>query len=421
MTFQIESERNQKNVGTIHLNSNMWRRTCGRKIMFHLIAEEFVQARRVAFERLKGILSIESSPESSPDYDTILDAAKNSTGKRPETSKQEPPWKDKKASLVPAAGVQEDEDSPIQRVSNEEFGRKAKALKWNAKYGDSAMTTCAERLLKVFDPDRTIDDVRKDLPKGEATVYDILIHVMITYGSFTTAVEEVLKDIKQKQDAHSEDSSKARGSRPTGHAASSSSHERVKLEPRDNEDEAEKSARELAKERAQKVLAKCRLHAAEDSIRDSNRPWKRSRSRIRKATLRSAAETVSLQSASSTVELKPAERKRTRREIEEKPKVSKRPRSRGDIIGYIDPKFVKQRRWKIEFDVRRHISGAEIDLLFREEESQHRIGDHRTFIGPGADGSSDDRISVDLKYGNTTDRVTVSPLFNDYVKTTFVQ
>ena len=77
MTFKIESERNLKNVGTTHLNSNMWRRTCGRRIMFHWIAEEFVQARRIAFERLKGILSIESSPESSPDYDAILDATKN--------------------------------------------------------------------------------------------------------------------------------------------------------------------------------------------------------------------------------------------------------------------------------------------------------------------------------------------------------
>ena len=67
------------------------------------------------------------------------------------------------------------------------------------------------------------------------------------------------------------------------------------------------------------------------------------------------------------------------------------------------------------------IGGAEIDLLFQEEESQQRTGNHRIFIGPGADGSSDDRIAVDLKYGNTTDEVDVKPQYLAYVKTTFVQ
>ena len=62
MTFQAEPECDLKNVGTTHLNSNMWRRTCGRKTMFHWIAGEFVLARKIAFERLKDILSVESSP-----------------------------------------------------------------------------------------------------------------------------------------------------------------------------------------------------------------------------------------------------------------------------------------------------------------------------------------------------------------------
>ena len=153
------------------------------------------------------------------------------------------------------------------------------------------------------------------------------------------------------------------------------------------------------------------MHAAEDSARDKSR--KRSRSRDRKTvSLQPASKTVSLRSASKTVELRPAE---------DKPKIKKRARSRGDIIDYIDSKYVRQRRWKIEFNVRRHISGAEINLLFQEEESQQRVGDHRVFIGPGADGSCDDRIAVDLKYNNASDKVTVSPQFYDYVKTTFVQ
>ena len=126
MTYQVDSDNNLMNVGTTHLNSDMWRRICGRKVMFHWIAEELVQARRIALDRLRGIMSVGSSP-GEPDYDAIFDAAKGSKGESSETSRQGPPWKAKKASLVPAAEVQDDKEPPIQRLSNEEFGKEARA------------------------------------------------------------------------------------------------------------------------------------------------------------------------------------------------------------------------------------------------------------------------------------------------------
>ena len=134
---------------------------------------------------------------------------------------------------------------------------------------------------------------------------------------------------------------------------------------------------------------------------------KLSSSRTRKVTLQSAAETL---------ELKPAKGKKRTRSTQEEAY-----RSRKDIIDYIDPKFVRQRRWKIEFDVQQNISGDDIDMLFQEEEDTGKTRSHRTYIGPGADGSSDDKIAVELRYHSKDNKLTFDPRWNDYVKTTFVQ
>ena len=48
-------------------------------------------------------------------------------------------------------------------------------------------------------------------------------------------------------------------------------------------------------------------------------------------------------------------------------------------------------------------------MLFQEEEGQKKTDNHRTHIGPGADGSSDDKIAVELKYNNANDKVSFSP------------
>ena len=111
------------------------------------------------------------------------------------------------------------------------------------------------------------------MPKGKGTIYDVLIHVMITYGAFTFAIEDMLKDIKEKSDVLRDEisnntrdrfasprvlnlNSRARSSRPSGHAASSSSH-KVSDEQRDEIDATEKSIREIAEEGAKRVFEKC--------------------------------------------------------------------------------------------------------------------------------------------------------------------
>ena len=74
-----------------------------------------------------------------------------------------------------------------------------------------------------------------------------------------------------------------------------------------------------------------------------------------------------------------------------------------------------------EFDVQKHITGDDIDMLFQEEEDSGKTRSHRTYIGPGADGSSNDKIIVELKYQGRDNKMTYYPRWNDYVKTTFVQ
>ena len=91
-------------------------------------------------------------------------------------------------------------------------------------------------------------------------------------------------------------------------------------------------------------------------------------------------------------------------------------RSRKDIIDYIDPKFARQKRWKIEFDVQKNIRGEDIEMLFREEESSGTTRGHRTYIGPGADGSSDDKICVELRYNSINNLVTFDQKWTHYVK-----
>ena len=108
-------------------------------------------------------------------------------------------------------------------------------------------------------------------------------------------------------------------------------------------------------------------------------------------------------------------KEREREREVEKPKAKKKPRSRKDFIGYIDSSHIRNKTWSIAFDVKKHITGVELDLLFQEEERRQRRYNHRTFIGPGADMSSEDRIAVELRYKNANDMVTFSSRWIGYV------
>ena len=50
-----------------------------------------------------------------------------------------------------------------------------------------------------------------------------------------------------------------------------------------------------------------------------------------------------------------------------------------------------------------------------------RTRNHRTYIGPGADGSSNDKICVEFRYRSKDNSVRFDTPWNDYVKTTYVQ
>ena len=96
------------------------------------------------------------------------------------------------------------------------------------------------------------------------------------------------------------------------------------------------------------------------------------------------------------------------------------PRSRKDLIDYIDHKSVRKKRWKYDFDVKLYITDADIEMLFREEEDMNRTRNHRSYIGPGSDGSSNDKIAVEFRYRNRDNSVSFDTPWNDYVKTTYV-
>ena len=185
--------------------------------------------------------------------------------------------------VIPAAGSQPFEiNSPTSRREfQEELERKARAQKWDERYGDYAMITCVEKLLHTFVPDRTIGEVADDLPKDKGTIYDILNHVMFTYGAFTSAIEDMLKDIKKKADVfEGEIASQACGRKASRHEQSvaqrpsSSSRAEVKLEEHDTGSKARKS-QEIKKEKVEKIHPRCNTEEWLDDQKRGRSPVRR--------------------------------------------------------------------------------------------------------------------------------------------------
>ena len=61
-------------------------------------------------------------------------------------------------------------------------------------------------------------------------------------------------------------------------------------------------------------------------------------------------------------------------------------------------------------------------MFFREAEQRNKKRNHRVYIGPGADGSTDDKIAVDLKYDPKNTKITFRSSWKEegYCKSTWV-
>ena len=67
------------------------------------------------------------------------------------------------------------------------------------------------------------------------------------------------------------------------------------------------------------------------------------------------------------------------------------------VIDCVPKQYIKSGHWKYEyFD---YCDGptlaADCDMFFQEAEQRGKTKNHRVYIGPGSDGSSDDKIAVD--------------------------
>ena len=76
--------------------------------------------------------------------------------------------------------------------------------------------------------------------------------------------------------------------------------------------------------------------------------------------------------------------------------------------------------WKYEL----HMSSfttTRLNLLFTEAEQQGKTRNFRMFIGPGSDGSSADKLSLDLKFNPSDTVITFRPEWRSMSKTLFTQ
>ena len=89
---------------------------------------------------------------------------------------------------------------------------------------------------------------------------------------------------------------------------------------------------------------------------------------------------------------------------------------RKSLIDSVDEAHVANEGWKHFFDVE-SLQGEDIGILFEEASFKNTIRNHRTYIGPGADGSSDDKIAVDMKYNAKETTVTFKDEWRTWCKT----
>ena len=85
------------------------------------------------------------------------------------------------------------------------------------------------------------------------------------------------------------------------------------------------------------------------------------------------------------------------------------------------PEDIRQRgRWKDEFF--NYCDGIDCTMFFKEAEEKKKTKNHRCYIGPGADGSTEDKIAVELKFDPKNTVITYKAQWRElgYCKSTWV-
>ena len=77
-------------------------------------------------------------------------------------------------------------------------------------------------------------------------------------------------------------------------------------------------------------------------------------------------------------------------------------------------------KWKELFDTG-SITEDDVEVLFQELEAKGNVRNSRTYIGPGSDGSSDDKIAVDMKFHPQTTKITFRYGWNYWCNTVWTQ
>ena len=89
---------------------------------------------------------------------------------------------------------------------------------------------------------------------------------------------------------------------------------------------------------------------------------------------------------------------------------------RKSLIESVSEHDVRNGDWKNVFDAD-SLQGEDIAILFDEASFKKKVRNHRTYIGPGADGSSDDKIAVDMKFNAKETTVTFKDEWRSWQKT----
>ena len=76
--------------------------------------------------------------------------------------------------------------------------------------------------------------------------------------------------------------------------------------------------------------------------------------------------------------------------------------------------------WKYEFKMSSFTTTI-LNMLFTEAEHKGKTRHLRTYIGPGSDGSSADKLSLDLKFNPWDTAITFRPEWRSMSKTVFMQ
>ena len=80
----------------------------------------------------------------------------------------------------------------------------------------------------------------------------------------------------------------------------------------------------------------------------------------------------------------------------------------------------KPGKWKYEFKMSAFTTTI-LNLLFADAEQKGKIRNFRAYIGPGSDGSSADKLSLDLRFNPWDTAITFRPEWRSMSKTVFTQ